>query len=121
MGEMTRLQQIVWNIVGNAIKHTPCGGTIEVELRAEEGEAAIEVRDTATVSTPPSSPTSSTPSGSRADATVDWVSDWRSLGASSICTAERSRRIAKASAPGPRSPSACPSRVTHETANSSKS
>jgi signal transduction histidine kinase len=45
-GDPVRLQQIVWNIVGNAIKHTPRGGTIDIELRRDGGQAVIEVRDT---------------------------------------------------------------------------
>jgi signal transduction histidine kinase len=44
-GDPTRLHQIVWNIVGNAIKHTPPGGRIEVALRPEDSHGVIEVRD----------------------------------------------------------------------------
>jgi PAS domain S-box-containing protein len=45
MADPTRMHQIVWNIVGNAIKHTPPGGAIDVRLRNEDHHAVIEVRD----------------------------------------------------------------------------
>jgi signal transduction histidine kinase/CheY-like chemotaxis protein len=41
-----RLEQVLSNIVGNAIKYTPAGGRIEVEARREAGEAVLLVRDT---------------------------------------------------------------------------
>ena len=41
-----RLRQIVGNIVSNAIKFTPEGGEIGVELRDADGELEIVVRDT---------------------------------------------------------------------------
>jgi CheY-like chemotaxis protein len=42
----TRFEQIVNNLVGNALRFTPAAGTIEVTLRAEEREAVLRVRDT---------------------------------------------------------------------------
>jgi PAS domain S-box-containing protein len=45
IGDPTRLQQVVWNIVANAIKFTPEGGSVHVALKREGERARIEVRD----------------------------------------------------------------------------
>jgi signal transduction histidine kinase len=41
-----RLQQVVWNLVNNAVKFTPRAGRVSVSLRAVDAEARIEVKDT---------------------------------------------------------------------------
>jgi two-component system, sensor histidine kinase len=45
-GDATRLEQCVGNLVSNAVKFTPTGGSIVVTARAEPGHAVVTVRDT---------------------------------------------------------------------------
>ncbi|MBD2208818.1 response regulator [Nostoc linckia FACHB-104] len=46
IGDATRLQQVVWNMLSNAVKFTPSGGKIEVGLTCVGTNAQIQVRDT---------------------------------------------------------------------------
>jgi signal transduction histidine kinase len=45
-GNQVRLDQVVSNLVGNAIKFTPQGGMVTVSAREEKGEVVVEVKDT---------------------------------------------------------------------------
>ena len=45
-GDPVRLQQIVSNLLVNAVKFTPSGGTVEVRLEGRESEVRVVVHDT---------------------------------------------------------------------------
>ncbi|HEY3862686.1 MAG TPA: ATP-binding protein [Verrucomicrobiae bacterium] len=45
-GDRARIKQVVVNLLDNAIKYTPAGGSINLNVQAREGKAVIEVADT---------------------------------------------------------------------------
>ncbi|HET6669793.1 MAG TPA: PAS domain S-box protein [Pyrinomonadaceae bacterium] len=45
-GDPLRMEQIVWNLLNNAVKFTPAGGTVTVKLAKRNGFAQLAVADT---------------------------------------------------------------------------
>jgi len=43
--DATRMEQVITNLVDNALKYTPAGGEIEIELKASDNEAVLSVSD----------------------------------------------------------------------------
>lgn len=46
VGDIDRLQQVLWNLLSNAIKFTPSDGRIEVTLASVQEQAQIQITDT---------------------------------------------------------------------------
>jgi signal transduction histidine kinase len=46
MMDAQQIQRVLSNLVGNALRHTPAGGTVEIRAMAQEEWIRVEVRDT---------------------------------------------------------------------------
>jgi signal transduction histidine kinase len=44
-GDEVRMEQVVSNLIGNAIKFTPAGGSVAIKVEAREGDAVLTISD----------------------------------------------------------------------------
>ena len=107
-GDPDRLQQVVWNLLINAVKFTPRNGRVQVQLTRVGSHVEILVSDTGQGMPPTCCPTcssdSSRPTARRRGGTPDSASGWRSFATWWSCTAAPSTRRAPERGAAPSSP-----------------
>jgi len=52
-GDVVSLQEIVWNLLANAVRYTPSGGSIHVRVSADDDQVIVAIRDTGIGLEPP--------------------------------------------------------------------
>lgn len=45
VGDQARIEQLLWNVIGNAVKYSPRGGSVRIALDRRDGSAVISVAD----------------------------------------------------------------------------
>lgn len=45
VADQARVEQLLWNVIGNAVKYSPRGGSVRVALDRQDGSAVISVAD----------------------------------------------------------------------------
>ena len=45
VADQRRVEQVLWNVIGNAVKYSPRGGAVRVRVAREDGHVLIEVHD----------------------------------------------------------------------------
>ena len=107
-----RLQQVIWNLLTNAIKFTPAGGRVDIELRESAAQVELSVSDNGQGISPSfcrsCSTVSAKPTLPPHAGTADWVWACPSLRASSSCMAAASMYKARVKAKDPLSLCGCP-------------
>ena len=110
-GDGGRLQQVIWNLLANAIKFTPDFGRVDVSVERVGSSIEVNIVDTGHGISAEFLPTSSNafvrPMEVRRGVTAAWVSGSPSSGSSWSCMEELCARSAKALNAAPHSPFVC--------------